>query len=72
MRIPSARRRPVLAVLAVLCAALAIPSAASALSFKIVNESGRPPSDVYVTVWGGGDASEFKVTGMGKKRVQDP
>ncbi len=61
MRIPTGRRRPVLAVLAVLCAALAIPSAASALSFEIVNESGREPSEVFVTVAAGGT---FEVAGM--------
>ncbi len=63
------KSRPLRSLLLAIFAAtlsLALPAAASALEFKIVNESGRPPGDVYVTVWGGGDESEFKVTGMVK------
>ena len=48
-------------LLGALLLALALPSAASALSFQIVNESGRPPSEVFVTVAAGG---AFEVAGM--------
>ena len=51
--------RPLLALAAVL-AAFAFPAAAQALEFKIVNESGVPDQDVYVTVIG----NKFDVTGM--------
>ncbi len=49
-----------LAFLLTLALALAAPSAASALSFKINNESGRSAEDVYVTIHGG----NFNVPGM--------
>jgi hypothetical protein len=55
------RRGPILLLLATVLA-LAIPSSASALSFEIVNESGQPPSDVYVTVVG--QPGSFDVPGM--------
>ncbi len=63
-RFPSrARVRLALPLLVALTAlaALALPAAASAsIQFQIVNESGRAPEDVYVTVTG----SEFDVPGM--------
>ncbi len=47
----SRRALPMLFVL-VLLLAIAVPPAASALEFKIVNESGRSPEEVFVTVLG--------------------
>jgi hypothetical protein len=47
-------------LLATLALALAMPGAASALTFKIDNESGRPAEDVYVTISG----ANFDVPGM--------
>jgi hypothetical protein len=59
-RVPARLVLPLLAALAAL-AALTLPAAASAsVQFQIVNESGRAPEDVYVTVTG----SEFDVPGM--------
>lgn len=59
MRLPTA----CLASLATLCAAacLALPSSAAALELEIVNESGRPASEVFITVAAGGG---FDVPGM--------
>jgi hypothetical protein len=50
-----------LAFLLTLVLALAAPSAASALTLKINNESGRSPDDVYVTVYG---TADYNVPGM--------
>ena len=49
-----------LAFLLTLVLALAAPSAASALTFKINNESGHSAEDVYVTITG----TNFNVPGM--------
>lgn len=57
----SRRALPTLFVLALLLA-IAVPPAASALQFKIVNESGRSPEDVFVTVVG--EPATFEVPGM--------
>lgn len=48
--------------LVALVLALALPSAAPALTFKINNESGRAPEDVYITVQG--NAGTYDVPGM--------
>lgn len=56
-------RKPFLPlILVALLVALVTPAAASALSFEIVNESGRPAEDVYVTV--AGEAGTYDVPGM--------
>ncbi|MGE4120199.1 MAG: beta-1,3-glucanase family protein [Solirubrobacterales bacterium] len=54
------RSRSILLLTVTLAFVLAAPSAASALSFAIDNESGRPADDVYVTIAG----SDFDVPGM--------
>lgn len=58
----SVRSRPLSLGLLALLLAMLFPSAASALNFEIVNESGRAPEDVYVTVEG--EAGTFHVPGM--------
>jgi hypothetical protein len=58
----SGRRRLRAAIPLLVLLALALcPAAASALDFKVVNESGRPPSEVFVTVAAGG---AYEVSGM--------
>jgi Beta-1,3-glucanase len=57
-----------LALLAVLVA-MAFPAAASALSFEIVNESGRAAEDVYVTVQG--EAAGYDVEDSAESLVDD-
>lgn len=57
----SRRALPALVLLALLLA-IAVPPAASALQFKIVNESGLPDEDVYVTVVGA--PGKFQVPGI--------
>lgn len=57
--------RPSLRVLVPLLALLAVllfPAAAPALKLKVVNESGRAPEDVYVTVYG--EEGTYDVPGM--------
>ncbi len=60
MRLVRRFPRPAL-VLATVLAALAVPASASALQFHIVNESGRPASEVFVDIAAGG---EFDVPGF--------
>jgi hypothetical protein len=59
------RSRPRRALLAAACVltALALPASASALTFHIVNESGKPASEVFVNITAGG---EFDVPGFTK------
>jgi len=59
--LPGSCRVPSLVLIA-LFAAMLLPAAASALELQIVNESGREPEDVYVTV--AGEAGTFDVPGM--------
>lgn len=51
------------ALIVALVLALAVPSAASALTFKIDNESGRSPEEVWITVVGAAGPGEFEVPG---------
>jgi hypothetical protein len=60
MRLVPRFSRPAL-VLATVLAALAAPASASALNLHIVNESGRPASEVFVDIAAGG---EFDVPGF--------
>lgn len=53
-------RRLRIALLLALALALAVPAAASALTFKVNNESGRSPEEVFVTIAG----ANFGVPGM--------
>ncbi|HZO07362.1 MAG TPA: hypothetical protein VFB52_13320, partial [Solirubrobacterales bacterium] len=53
-------RLATLVTLSVACC-LALPGVAGALDFKIVNQSGKEPNEVWVTVAAGG---EFDVPGM--------
>ena len=57
------RSRPCRALLAAagVLTALALPASASALTFHIVNESGKPASEVFVDISAGG---EFNVPGF--------
>jgi hypothetical protein len=52
--------RTLVPALAIVLASLLLPASASALDFEIVNESGRPDSEVWVTVVG----TPVNVTGM--------
>lgn len=58
------RFRVALLLALVLVLACVLPSAASALSFKINNESGRSPEEVWVTVAGASGPGEFQVSGV--------
>jgi hypothetical protein len=61
------RSRPCRALLAAagVLTALALPASASALTFHVVNESGKPASEVFVDIVGRENVpSEFSVTGF--------
>lgn len=61
MRLVRSRSRRALLAAAGVLTALALPASASALTFHIVNESGRPPSEVFVDIAAGGT---FEVPGF--------
>jgi hypothetical protein len=53
-----------LGLLAAIAALLALPASASALQFHVVNESGRPDTEVFVDVTGATGPGEFNVPGF--------
>ncbi|HWH18919.1 MAG TPA: beta-1,3-glucanase family protein [Solirubrobacterales bacterium] len=60
MRLVRSRSRRALVAAAGLLTALALPTSASALTFHIVNESGRPANEVFVNIVG----DDFNVPGF--------
>jgi hypothetical protein len=63
MRLVRSRPRRALLAAAGVLTALALPASASALTFHIVNESGKPANEVFVDITAGG---EFDVPGFTK------
>src|SRR5207342_2662055 len=61
-RVPFPTRSKLALGLVAVLAALLFPTAASALQFEIVNESGRSTEEVFVTVQG--EAGTYDVPGM--------
>jgi hypothetical protein len=61
MRLVRSRSRRALLAAAGVLTALALPASASALTFHIVNESGKPANEVFVDIAGGGT---FEVPGF--------
>jgi hypothetical protein len=53
-----------LGLVATVTVLLALPASASALQLHIVNESGRPDSEVFVDIAGGTNPGEFEVPGF--------
>jgi hypothetical protein len=62
MRLVRSRSRRAFVAVAGVLTALALPASASALNLHIVNESGRPPSEVFVDIAAAGG---FEVEGFG-------